>query len=157
MAETASSVIEDALTELLVQAQEQSIQAPDFQISIRYMNRMMATFAANGISLGYTIVSNPADVITIPDGAIEGLIFNLALRLAKQFEMPVSQGLFLNAAEGKQAMRKLAITIKPTKFPCTLPKGSGNEGDFIDDKFFPCPEDSILTEAGGNISLESDT
>ena len=55
--ETASTVIKDALQEILVQAQEQPIQAVDSSTAIRYMNRFMANLDAKGISLGYTVVS----------------------------------------------------------------------------------------------------
>lgn len=159
MSETAQELFGDSLQAILVQASEQPIQPVDFQTAKRYANRMMATFAANGISLGYTTIVNPTDLVTIPDGAIEGLLFNLAKRLLATYDFPLTAELAENAREGLSAMRKLAITIVPTKFPCTLPIGSGNEGDntFNTDRFFPCPEDAVLTEQGGNILLENNT
>ncbi len=160
MADTAASLITDALGEILVAASEQPIEASEFSLAIRYLNRMMAQFDANGISLGYTVVSNPSDLMTVPDGALAGMMFNLALRLATPFDEPVSPDLRENAKDGLQAMRKLAVTIKPARFPCTLPIGSGNEEQsdgLTTDHFFPCPDDSVLTESGGNISLESET
>lgn len=159
MAETAEVVFKDILQEILVQASEQSVQPVDFQTVKRYVNRMMASFSASGISLGYTNIVNPTDLITIPDGAVEGLIFNAALRITTSYDIPVAGTLALSAREGKAAMRKLAITVKPTSFPCTLPIGSGNEGEntFNTDRFFPCPADAVLTEQSGNIILESNT
>ena len=119
---------------------------------------MMSTLDANGISLGYTEVSEPTDDITVPAGAINGIIFNLALVLAQGFDEMATQDLRGNAKVGLSAMRKLAINILPTSKPCTLPLGSGNEGDFIaNDHFYPCSSDEILTEDNGSILLESDT
>ena len=78
--ETAESIVNDALQEILVQASEAPIQTVDFNTAVRYMNRFMFALDAKGISLGYTKVSKASDLITIPDGALEGLVFNLAVR-----------------------------------------------------------------------------
>jgi hypothetical protein len=157
--ETAQSIINDALQAILVQASEQPIQAVDFQTARKYLNRMMATFDAEGISLGYTVINLPTDLVTIPDGAIEGVIFNLAVRLLPTYDMPLTNELKINARESKAAMRNLAVVILPTSFPCTLPIGSGNEGcnNFGSDHFYPCDEDELLTESGGSILLETNT
>ena len=157
--ETAQSVINDALQEILVQASEQPIEAVDFQTSIRYLNRMMATFASQGINLGYTVVTLPTDVITVAAGAIEGVIFNLAVRLSPQYDMPVNPGLAVNAQEGLDAMRQIAVEVVTSSFPCTLSRGSGNEGDSIysNDHFYACTDDELLTEQGGSILLEDNT
>jgi hypothetical protein len=157
--ETAQSVIDDTMQEILVSASEQSLEAVDFATAMRYMNRMMATFDAEGIALGYTQVTKASDAITIPLGAIEGLIFNLALRLTTSYDIQVAGTLAINAREGKQAMRKLSIFVRPTSFPCTLPIGSGNEqtNTFNNRKFYNCPEDEILTEQNDSILLEDAT
>ncbi len=157
--ETGQSVVNDILQEILVQGSEQAIQAVDAQTAIRYMNRFMASLDAQGISLGYTEVTSLADPITIPAGAIEGLIFNTATRLLSSYDIQPNQFLIVNARDGLKAMRQLGVTIAPTQFPCTLPIGSGNEGDstFNTDHFYGCPDDSILTEQNGNILLEDAT
>ena len=77
--ETAQSIIDDSLQAILVQASEQSIEPVDFQAARRYLNRMMATTPYN--NLGYTIVTQPNDPITVADGAIEGIVFNLAVKM----------------------------------------------------------------------------
>lgn len=157
--ETASSLINDAFQEILVQANEQPTQSVDFQFAVRYLNRMMAALAANGINLGYTKVSSPNDAITVADGAIEGMIFNLAARLSPSFDIAVSPELAMNARNGMNSMRKIANRIQPTQMPCTLPIGSGNEGDYSysDNHFYPCQPDEALTEQDGAILLETQT
>ena len=125
MAETAQSVIKDALQELLVQASEQPIEANEFQSGIRYLNRMMATIPYNG--LGYTNVVDPSDPITIDDGAIDGIIFSLALKLAPQYDIEPSQDLRINKRDAMKSLRKLSLVYKPTQMPSTMPIGSGNE------------------------------
>ena len=155
--ETAQSVINDALQEILVQASEQPVQAVDFQTARRYLNRMMATVPFVG--LGYTTVTNPTDLITIPDAALEGVIFNLAKRLLVTYDMPLTQELMMNARNGMKEIRRLTVSISPTSMPCTLPLGSGNEQEnsYNNTHFYPCADDELLAEQGGSILLESDT
>ena len=155
--ETAESVINDALQELLVQASEQALQAVDFQTGRRYLNRMMTTTPFN--LLGFTTVTNPSDAITVPDGAIEGVVFNLAKRLLTTYDVALTPELLQSARDGLAEIRKIAVVVKPTSFPCTLPIGSGNEQEntFNNQHFYPCPDDELLAEQGGSILLESDT
>ena len=157
--ETAASVVRDILQEILVQGSEQAIQAVDSETAIRYMNRFMSEIAAKGISLGYTSVTSLADPVTIADGAINGLIYNVAIRLLSSYDITPNAQLGANARDGMDAMRHLAVTISPTSFPCTLPIGSGNEQEntFNNQHFYGCPADSILTEQNGNILLEDQT
>lgn len=158
MTETAESVIDDTYLTLGVKPAEQPLEAHAFQQGVRFLNRMMERLDAEGVSLGFTVVSNPDDLITVSPGAIEGIIFNLAVTLAPSFSKIVTPELALNARDGMDAMLRLAENNPPARFPCTLPIGSGNEwrGSQID-PFYPCPEDSTLTEDNGNILLENDT
>lgn len=155
--ETAQQVINDALQEILVQASEQPIQAVDFQTARRYLNRMMATVPFVG--LGFTTITLPLDLVTIPDAALEGVIFNLATKLLSSYDMPLTNELNLSAKNGLNEIRRLTVTILPSSLPCTLPIGSGNEyeGTYNNDHFYPCHADELLAEQGGSILLESDT
>jgi hypothetical protein len=155
--ETAQSIINDSLQAILVQASEQSIEAVDFQTSRRYLNRMMATTPYN--NLGYTEVVSPDDVITVADGAIEGIVFNLAVKMLATYDMPLTAELNQNAKNGLKEIRRISVTVQPTSYPCTLPIGSGNEqnGTFSNQHFYPCTEDELLTEREGTILLESGT
>lgn len=156
--ETAADVIRDALQEILVQAAEAPIGADKAQTAIRYLNRMMFAYDVDGISLGYTEVTNLSDPITVPNGAIEAIIANLAIRLAKQFMKPVTPDLAARASEGEKTLLNLAVTIGPSQYPETLPVGSGNEHDTnFGDSFYSQPEEPILIEGGGFISVESET
>lgn len=153
--ETAQVLINDALQELIVQAIEQPIEQVDFNIAKRYMNRMMAELAADGVTLGYTQIVNPADLVTIPDGAVNGLIYNLALHLATTYDVAVSPELAVKAADGKRIMTKIAVQPSPSNYPDSLPIGSGNTGENERDyTFYSEQPDTIDTENGGVIGLE---
>lgn len=158
MSETAYSIVKSALQEILVQSSEQPIEGDEFQDAVKYLNRMMAEFDAAGIALGYTQVSDPDDAITVADGAINGMIFNLAIRLAHTYDEPISPTLAIAASEALIAMRNVGVVMEQTGFGGTLPIGSGNEGDnFEVTHFYDDLPDDILTETGGNILIEDGT
>ena len=158
--ETAGDIIKDALMEITVLGAEAPVEPTDAQSGIRYLNRMMAAFDADGIDLGFTEVTNFASIITVPAGAIAGMVSQLAVMLWDQFSDggPVPSTLLARAISGKNSMRNLAVTIGATEFPSTLPIGSGNEGEsFRTSHFYPDLEDTILAESNGSIGLEDAT
>lgn len=154
--ETAESVITDILQEVFVQASEQPIEAVDFQFTARYMNRYMNELAVT-IPLGYTEISKPDDSITIPAGAVNGLISNVALQILNSFDIEVGSTLFKRAEDSLKVMRKLSRNLPSTRHPSTLPLGSGNEHSGHGRRFYPSEESTILTEQNGNILIEDNT
>lgn len=156
---TAAEIVRDALQELVVQAAESPLEASETQYAIRAMNRYMYMLDAQGISLGYTVITSLGDTVTIPPGAEQGLVMNLALVIAGQFDATPSQDTRLAAREGLDAMRKIAVSVSAADYPCTLPIGSGNEGNsgIWSSKFYPCTADEIAAETTGSILLEDDS
>jgi hypothetical protein len=160
MAETAETIIKDALVEIVVLGGEASLGPSEAQTAIRYLNRMMAALDAKGIDLGYTTVTNLASPITTAEGTHEGMVMGLAERMWTQFSdgQPVPFELTQKAKDGIDTMRVLAVTIGAAEFPSTLPIGSGNEGcNHGHHKFYPDLQDNILAESTGSIGLEEDT
>jgi hypothetical protein len=160
MSETAADIIKDALGEITVLGAEAPVEPVDAQAGVRYLNRMMAAFDADGIPLGYTEVTNLSDLVTIPAGANAGVVSQLGVMLWDQFSNgePVPSTLLARAISGKNTMRNLAVTIGATEFPSTLPIGSGNEWDSNrNDKFYPDLESTILAETNGSVGLEDST
>ena len=158
MTETAGEVASDILLELVVLGADADLDPSETLSTLRYMNRFMSMIAAKGINLGYTQVTSLDDTLTIADGAIIGLIKNVAKLVAPQYGAVVTPELHEAAKDGLDAMRRLGTTITASSMPCTLPRGSGNEGDVQNGwKFYDCPADQILTETDRNIILEDDT
>jgi hypothetical protein len=157
---TAAQLVKAIGQEILIRAVEAPLEADESQDIVFAMNNYMTAQAANGINLGYTVVTDLGDEITVPAGAIQGMIANVAIMVAPQFGAEVSQGLIVQAKIGLQAMRQLGVTIGKMQFPGTLPIGSGNEptdNGFNNDHFFENSDDNILTETNQNIGLESGT
>ncbi len=155
---TVAQVAKASLQRILVQASEADLEPSEFQDFIFAMNNYMLDLDASGISLGYTEVSNLADVVTVPTGSLRGIIANMAIEVAPDYEGVVSPELVMAARAGLKTMRKLGQRIGGMAFPSTLPIGSGNEGDtFRSRHFYPELEAQILAETTGAIGLETNT
>ena len=151
-------VIIDALEDLVVQQDEAPIEASEAQAAIRFLNDMMTMLDAQGVTLGYTVVSSLSDTVTIPAGALMGVKANLAIALAPKYGRQITQELALRASEGMKAMLNLAdITSNSMEYPSTLPIGSGNQCQPTSTPYYPDLQNTILTETGGSIALETDT
>ena len=158
MTVNANDVVRDALEDIVVQADEAKIEQSEGNAAIRALNDLMTAWAAQGIELGYTIVSDLADVLTVPLGAIRGIKANLSLELAPKYGVPITAGLVRKAKEGYNACLNLSVSMAESAFPSTLPQGSGNDyPDYGDQVFYPDEQGTILTETGGSIALEEGT
>lgn len=156
---TVAQVANAALKRILVQGADAPLQADEYQDFIFAMNNYMLALDAEGITLGYTEVSDLADAVTVPTGALRGLIANMAIEVAPDYNGTISPALAAAAADGLQVMRIIGQTISASSFPSTLPVGSGNEGDvFTNRRFYDgANEAEILAETTGSISLEDST
>jgi len=153
-----NEVVIDALEDLVVQADEAPVEASEAAAAIRALNDMMLALEAKGITLGYTVVNDMGDEMTVPEGAIFGIKKNLAVLLAPKYEVPVPPALAKAAKDGMMILVDLAVDITDTEYPCTLPQGSGNDyPGYADTTFYSDEESTILTESGGSVALEDET
>jgi hypothetical protein len=140
--ETAADIIKDALLEIGVHDAETPLEASEVATGLKYLNRMMSSFAVQGINIGYIPVTNVADYVTVPEGAYDGIVACLAKRLAQQFGAPITQLLMQNAQDGRKSLLRLSVKVIPSQYPDTLPMGSGNSGygygsSICNDNFYP--------------------
>lgn len=110
----------------------------DYDDGLRYLNRMMAKMAATGIDVGYTQASSIDDDLTVQDGAILGMVKNLAVNLWPQYNSePVNNLLSFSAKRSMEAMRNIGFdTIDVALFPSTLPIGSGDYRGAYSENFY---------------------
>lgn len=155
---TVAQVAKASLQAILVQASEAPLEADEFQDFIFALNNYMNSLAAKGVNLGYTVVSNLGDEVTVPPGALTGIIANMAIQSVPYYGGIVTPELALTAREGMHAMRLVGQIITPTRLPSTLPIGSGNEDSSAGRglHFYPDSEYEILAEVTGAIGLEGD-
>ena len=156
---TAKEIIVDALEDILVQQEEAPIEADEARAAIRYLNDLMAMWSAKGINLGYTVVSNLSDTITVPDGAKAGIKAALAIALdAKYGGKNISESLIKRAQAGYRAIQALSVRPGSMDFPSTLPRGAGNsQPGYTFDPFYTNSNEQVLSEGDGTIALEDDT
>lgn len=158
---TVAQVAKASLQRILVQASEAPLQPDEYADYIFSLNNYMGELDAQGIALGFTEVSDLGDDVTVPLGALRGIIANMAIEVAPDYGGIVTDALAKAAAEGMKTMRQIGQSMGSSKMPPTLPIGSGNEGtDRVSNTsslFYPDSETSILAETTGAIGLEKET
>jgi len=125
---TVGDIIRRALRAILVEGSDGGLQPDEYQDGLDALNDYMASLEAQGIKLGYRRACGLSDAATIPDGAIRGVVANLAIELAPQFSGRVSAALVKQASEGLKAMQLLGVHVGQSTLYPTLPGGGGNEG-----------------------------
>lgn len=123
---TAGDVAQLALKKILVQAGDAPLEPDEYADLFEEMNHFMQALESEGVRLGWTDVDNVADLITLPKGAIRGLIANVAMEVAPSYLAPVTPQLQAQARAGMKVMRKLGQTIIQTSYDDNLPMGTGN-------------------------------
>ena len=155
---TAEQVALASLGRILVAAPTSPLEPEDLATFIFEMNNYMLALDADGIQLGYTEVTTPDDPVTVPTGALRGVITNMAIDVSPFYRGTITPELRQIASNEMQTMRKLGVSIGQMHYPSTLPIGSGNEHDTgysLWSHFYPETEAQILAETTGSISLES--
>ena len=140
---TVAQLVKASLQRIVVQASEAEIEPDEAQDFIFALNNYMLSLDAEGIALGFTEVADLGDEVTVPVGALRGIIANMAIEVAPDYNGQITAGLQVAAAQGMVAMRRLGQYIQTSKYPSTLSVGSGNEGDGRHNrysKFYGCPE-----------------
>jgi hypothetical protein len=128
--------------------------------ALRRLDSMMATWAGQGIALGYalSVDADGSDLDNdsgIPATATEAVYLNLAPRIAGAFGKAVPPATVIAA---KQAYDALVIQFAkpiPVQFPSTLPRGAGNARSRLYGRtYFPPPDVSpIQPGEGGSLSF----
>ena len=155
---TAAQVLKAALQRIVVQASEADLEPDEYADAIFAMNNYMLAEAAKGVNLGYTEVTSLADTVTVPVGALRGVIANVAIEISPDYDGLITPGLQKAAKEGYEAMEELGINIVESSYPATLPVGSGNTYSAgWGDTYYADLEATILAEASGAIGLEIGT
>jgi|TARA_R110000772_G_scaffold9003_5_gene29625 hypothetical protein len=156
---TVAQLAKSALQRIIVQASEAPLEPDEYADFIFTMNAWFAELDGQGIALGYTVVTDIGDEVTIPAAALRGAIANLAIEVAPDYNGIVTPGLAKAARDGFNTIRLVGQSMGRSRFPSTLPIGSGNEGSLYgySGTFYPDAEKEILAETTGSISLEINT
>ena len=155
----AGLLAEQALKLILVAGADVDLEPDEVQDFFVRLNTWMFMLDAQGISLGYTEIETVNDEVTVPPGALFGIISTSAIAAAPFFGGSVVSNDLREASQaGMRAMEILGLPALISAFPSTLPIGSGNEGtNRTTFKFYPDLQQLILAESSGSIALEDHT
>lgn len=150
---TARDVVKAALQYLLKQEAEQPIESADLELCITVLNDMMTSKAGGGINIGFTIIVDADDTVTVSDTYLGYVKTQLALASAPMFDIIPNVFLTTLAAGFEDDLLVTVIGKVNVEYSDTLPTGAGND-QYYSRRFFRNSDASILTENDGNIILD---
>ncbi len=120
-----TSIAKASLYALLTEGESSPLDPSEYADYIFALNNFMADLESREIVLGFTTVDNIADEVTVPPGAIRGIVSNMAIEMAPQFGRPVPPELYATAETGMNTLRRIAQQQPQTGYHPNLPRGSG--------------------------------
>ena len=157
---TAEVFVRSALLKVMKIGAEQPIQSQDAQDVLTELNDLMLEWEGTGIQLGFTVLTGLGDEVTIPAFANSAVKHHLAIRISPEYGRSVHPATALAAKDALDALLNAIVSVGPVVMGNTVPVGAGNEcgdGGSFNNRFFPGPEGTVLTETGGAILTEEDT
>lgn len=137
---TARRIIERAFSKAGIRASESPLEASEMADGLDTLNDLLKAYNGTGLLKGVAPVSNVDDDLLEPDESTWMLKANLAIMLAGEYRIPVTQGMAADAMLSKSAWISSSTNLSNIEYPSTLPLGSGNQDSFrsgIDESFFP--------------------
>lgn len=123
-----TSIIHDALKKIGVYSVAQKPQEESITTARDMLNGMIQEWLTQGIDMKVMPLSAPGDELNEPADARNGIIANLAVLCAPDFNAPVSLGLNNEAKRGYRHIKKFyqPVVIPDKVASSTLPRGAGN-------------------------------
>lgn len=122
---TVSDITRRALRLINVLDPNESPEAEDSDTAILALNGMCRRWEANGMALGWNDVANPSDVIASPPEADDAIAYNLALRLAPEYQQQPSVVIVQLAGDGLRELRRDCLVASPLYQCNDAPIGTG--------------------------------
>lgn len=153
MSWTKRQIVEAAFEEIGIGGYNFDIQPEMFEIGLKRLDALMATWNAKGIRLGYPIQSTPdfADLdedSMIPDSANEAAFLNLTLRICPVFGKQISPELKQSAFIAYQAMLTKSMIMPQRQINQSVPAGQGNKWRRFYSPYLTKPEDAVSDNDG---------
>ena len=144
---TAGDVIRRALQAILVTGADSPLTADEYQDGLDALNAYMASLEGMGVRLGYTQCCTINDAVTVPAGAIRGIVSNLAIDIASDYGGRVSQALVKRADEGLKTLYRLGVIVGTSALPSNFPRGSSRYGDV----YYITRPSAVITLSGNRL------
>ena len=131
---TNQQYLDRALTAIKVLEKGQSADATDSATALAVFNQMMHSWSVSDKDFNWFTQDTLSDTAPIPDWAEEGIISNLAVRLAEPFETPVSAIVLAKADAGSRLIARTLMNLKVCKLDMRhLPQGRRPENNILTD------------------------
>jgi hypothetical protein len=127
---TARHIIERAFSKIGIRAAETPLQASEIEDGRDVLNDLLKSWDATGTLKGVPPVDDVENVLEAPPYSHWALKANVAILLAGEYGIVVSQAIANDAVKSLAEMVKASINLRDIKFPSTLPRGSGNSGAY---------------------------
>jgi hypothetical protein len=108
---TIQELINQAFFELEIVEAGSSADATDSADAMTILNQMLAAWKVSYMDLGWFAQDDLTATSPLPEWAEEGVISNLALKLASAFNAPVSAELAVKAREGRNLIARTLINL----------------------------------------------
>ena len=129
--------------------------------AVTSMDAMIASWAGEGIRIGYNMASSPdtsksTDDSGVIDAANQAVYMNLAKTIAGDYGKTMSQTDLVIAKQSYDALLNKVISreVIPMQFPIGLPIGSGNKPWRYNRPFVAPPTDDLDVGPDGPLTLE---
>jgi hypothetical protein len=156
---TKRELVDGAYAELGLAEYVFDLQPEEIGTALHKLERMMSGWDSLGIRLGYAFAVTPKqadgnDDACVPDWAEEGIITNLAVRLAPTVGKSASAETRINARQQYNTLLVGNYEIPQMQYPRQMPIGTGNRRNVKNQTYFAPVErtttthDAILEPSG---------
>jgi hypothetical protein len=134
-------MINRAFSKAQIKAAETPLTASEISDGLDVLNDLLAHWDATGTLKGVPLMDDVNDTVNCPRYAERAIKASIAVMIAGEYNVPVTQAMAVDVTDGVGAMIAAGPSINiGIEFPDTLPVGSGNRDDYytyVDDNFFP--------------------
>lgn len=125
---TVSQLVSRALRLIQVIDPSQTVKDQDMETAIEALNDMLQRWEADLLSLGWTPVAKPDDVLSLPAEAVQTVAFCLAVTLAPEYGVTPLAAVSQLAMSGMNALLRDQAVATPIRPILDVPWGvnSGN-------------------------------
>lgn len=125
---TVAAIIARSLRLIGVHDPGEPLEATDVTTGMEAMNAMCTRWEANGQSLGWSNVSNPSQEMPSPPELDECIAYNLACKIAPEYDASVPIGVATQANESLNELRRDNEVATPIQPILDVPTPSGTDG-----------------------------
>jgi hypothetical protein len=122
---TVTQIVSRSLRLIKVLDPVEAAEAEDMETAMVALNAMVGRWEANGMALGWAAVTSPAGTIPLPPEAEEAVAYNLAVKLAPEYDVEPSPVVVQEARDGLAALRRDCLVSRPLVQESDLPSSHG--------------------------------